>query len=268
MAEDEKDKGLGKDSSKGLPPLPRDMAGGPALGKDSSRDSSRDSSKAKRKMSPPTKRGTFFKNLFFISLRGLVVIGGLAYLSFDPQDLSDIEGYEKDRNDSPLPLLGGRNLGTVLENAAKNKHGVRITEEEINNYIRRTLKFEQEGWFKSFVIARGVWVRLEEDVIEVIIEREVWGKRHTISMLLQVEQSMQDDGGINTSLRREKGKWGRTRVLNGFVLLTNSSFKALQEAYAEETERVWNMFSGRFQIKVSDGVMELSPPEESIRVAE
>ncbi len=241
MAEDEKDKESSKESSK---------------------DSSKDSSKGKRKAPPPTKRGTFFKNLFFVSLLGLVVIWGLAYLSFDPQDLSDIEGYQKDRNDSPLPLLGGRNLGTVLENAVKNKHGVRITEEEINNYIRRTLKFEQEGWFKSFVTSRGVWVRLEEDVIEVIIEREVWGKRHTISMLLRPEQSKQEDGRINTSVNRREGKWGRTRVVRGFMYLTNSSFTALREAYAEETEQVWDMFRGRFQIKVSDGVMELSPPEE------
>ena len=241
MAEDEKDKDSGKDSGK---------------------DSSKDSSKEKRKAPPPTKKGTFFKNLFFVALLGLVVIGGLAYLSFDPQDLSDIEGYQEDRNDSPLPLLGGRNLGTVLENAAKNKHGVRITEEEINNYIRRTLKFEQEGWFKSFVTARGAWIKLEEGVIEVIIEREVWGKRHTISMLLRPEQSKQDDGRINTSVSRRRGKWGRTRVLNGFMLLTNSSFTALREAYAEETGQVWDMFRGRFQIKVSDGVMELSPPEE------
>ena len=81
-------------------------------------------------------------------------------------------------------------------------------------------------------------------------------------MLLRPEQSKQEDGRINTSVSRRKGKWGRTRVLNGFMLLTNSSFTALREAYAEETKQVWDMFRGRFQIKVSDGVMELSPPEE------
>jgi hypothetical protein len=234
--------------------------------KDSGKDSGKDSSKEKRKAPPPTKKGTFFKNLLFVSLLGLVVIGGLAYLSFDPQDLSDIEGYQKDRNDSPLPLLGGRNLGTVLENAAKNKHGVRITEEEINNYIRRTLKFEQEGWFKSFVTARGAWIKLEEGVIEVIIEREItwWDKRHTVSMLLFPRQTKDEDGNVSTQLLNKKrtGRWGRTRVMNGFVWLIGPSFTALREAYAEETKQVWDMFRGRFQIKVSDGVMELSPPEE------
>ena len=105
-------------------------------------------------------------------------------------------------------------------------------------------------------------MRLQEDVDEVIIEREVWGKRHTISMLLEPEQTAQEDGGINTTVSRGKGKWGRAKVLNGFMLLTNSSFASLREAYAAETQQIWDMFRGRFQIKVSDGVLELSPPDE------
>ena len=49
--------------------------------------------KRDRKVPPPTRKGTFFKNLFLLSILGLVVIGLLAYLSFDSQDLSDIDGY-------------------------------------------------------------------------------------------------------------------------------------------------------------------------------
>ena len=186
-------------------------------------------------------------------------IGLLALVSFDPQDLSDVDGYVED---SSAVIPGGPNLANLLENAARNKNGVRLTEEQINNYIRRTLKFEQGGWFESFVTARGVWVRLQENIVEVIIEREVWGKRHTISMLLEPEQTAQEDGGINTTVSREKGKWGRAKVLNGFMLLTNSSFVSLREAYGAETQQIWDMFRGRFQIKVSDGVLELSPPDE------
>lgn len=223
------------------------------------KDESKGSEKAKRSVPPPTRKSAFFRNLFYISLLGLLLIGGLAFISFDPQDLSDIEGYQ---SDSSVPPEIGPNLRALLENAAKNKNGVRITEGQINNYIRRTLQFEQEGWFQSFVTARGAWVRLEEDVIEVIIEREVWGKPHTISMLLQPEQTKQEDGGINTKISRQRGKWGRTRVLNGFMLLTNSSFISLREAYAAETQKIWDMFRSRFQIKVTDGVLELSPPEE------
>ena len=216
--------------------------------------------KTERKPPPsPTRKALFFKNLFYLSLLGLVGIGLLALVSFDPQDLSDVDGYVED---SSAVIPGGPNLVNLLENAARNKNGVRLTEEQINNYIRRTLKFEQGGWFESFVTARGVWVRLQENIVEVIIEREVWGKRHTISMLLEPEQTAQEDGGINTTVSREKGKWGRAKVLNGFMLLTNSSFVSLREAYGAETQQIWDMFRGRFQIKVSDGVLELSPPDE------
>jgi hypothetical protein len=225
-------------------------------------DKSNPGKKRERKVpSPPTRKALFFKNLFFLSLLGLVGIGLLASLSFDPQDLSDIDGYAED---SSALIPGGPDLANLLENAARNKNGVRITEEQINSYLRRTLIFEQEGWFKSFVSARGVWVRLQEDIVEVIIEREVWGKRHTISMLLQPEQTKQQDGRINTTVSRGKGKWGRTRVLNGFMLLTNSSFVSLRGAYSTETQQIWDMFRGRFQIKVSDGVLELSPPEQDL----
>ena len=56
--------------------------------------------------------------------------------------------------------------------------------------------------------------------------------------------------------------------LNGFMLLTNSSFVSLREAYATETQQIWDMFRGRFQIKVSDGVLELSPPEQDLLKAQ
>ena len=130
----------------------------------------------------------------------------LGYLSFDPQPLDDIEGY---RGKPGPPPLTGRNLATVLENAAKNNHGVRITEKEINEYLLRTLKFEQGGVFKGRVTARGVWVRLEKDVAEIIIEREIMGKSHTISMFLRPEQEKQDDDSMLTKVHRSRGRWGQ-----------------------------------------------------------
>ena len=138
---------------------------------------------------------------------------------------------------------------------------MRITEEELNNYLRRTVKFEQGGWFKSFITARGAWIKLEEAGIEVIIEREIasWGRRHTVSMLLEIEQTFREDGGVDwRNLKQKWGKWGRSKVMNGFVLLTHPSFRALQDAYAEEIKRFWEML-GSFQIEISDGELKLSP---------
>ena len=228
-------------------------------GKDNESKESKEGEKPKLSAPPPTKKSIIFKNLLYVLLVGLIIVGTLGYLTFDPQDLSEVEGYEPD---SSRPPVGGRDLGAILKNAEKNKRAVRITEEELNNYLRRTLKFEQGGWFKSFVTARGAWIKLEEAGIEVIIEREItsWNKRHTVSMLLEIEQTIREDGGIDTDLKRKWGKWGRTRVINGFVMLTQPSFKALKDAYAEEIKRFWKML-GSFQIKISDGELKLSPPE-------
>ncbi len=122
---------------------------------------------------PSKKKSGFLKNLFFLSILALVVLAGLAYISFDPQDLTDIEGYRETPGPTPP---GGRNLATVLENAVKNGHGVRVTEKEINDYILRTLKFRQEGVFKGRIEARGVWVRLNDGEAEVILRAGSGGK--------------------------------------------------------------------------------------------
>ena len=234
-------------------------------GKDNESKESKEGEKPELSVPPPTRKSIILKNLLYVLLVGLIIVGTLGYLSFDPQDLSDVEGYEPDS--SRLPV-GGRDLGAVLKDAEKNKRKVRITEEELNKYLRRTLKFEQGGWFKSFVTARGAWIKLEDGVIEVIIEREVtWlGKRHTVSMLLFPRQAEDEEGKVSSELltKWRKGRWGRIRVANGYVGLVESSFRALQEAYAEETKLVWlRMIRLRWDIKVSDGVLELFPPEEN-----
>ena len=97
----------------------------------------------------------------------------------------------------------------------------------------------------------------------MIIEREIasWDRRHTVSMLLEIEQTVREDGGADaTGLKRKWGKWGRSKVINGFVMLTQPSFRALKEAYSEEIKRFWRML-GSFQIKISDGEIKLTPPE-------
>ena len=255
-----KDLGKGEDEGKGLAPgKGKREDNNPGKNEGIDKDSEEGEEKQKRIVPPPTKKGIFFRNLFYVSLLGLLVIGGLAFLSFQPQNLSDIEGYV---SDSSVPPAGGPDLASVLENAYKNMAPVRITEEELNNYLRRTLAVEQGGLFKNIVKARGVWVRLEKGIAEVIIEREMNGRRHTVSMLFEPKQTKKEDGGISTAVGQKHGKWGRTRVLNGFMYLTYSSFEALQKAYAEETKLIWEkMLRKNFRIKVSDGLLELSPPE-------
>lgn len=206
----------------------------------------------------PDRKGSLVKVVFVIALVALAGLGLLTYISFEPQELTDIEGYQA--VPSKLPVRG-RDLGAELERASRDGTALRITEEELNAYLRRTVKFEQGGAFKGWVSPRGVWVRLSEGEAEVIIERELGGeRRHTISMFLRPEQEVEPDG-LATTVHRGSGRWGRVRVARGFMYLTKSSFASLAGVYAEELKILKNMFTNKVRIEITDDYIDLSAPD-------
>ncbi len=199
------------------------------------------------------------KNLFMLALLSLLLLGVLTWFTFEPQDLSDIDGYGDTSN--PLLGFGGRDLGEVLEEAFRNGERVRITEKEINRYLVRTLKARQEGVFGDYVDIVGVWVRLGEGHAEVIIERELQGRRrHTVSMILPPVQEIDENGAMRTSVSRSSGRYGRVRVIRGFLYLTKDSFESLAAAYKEELGLLQKMFRNKVEISITDGELELSQP--------
>lgn len=209
---------------------------------------------------PEKKKGVIMRNLLLLALLALAVLGGLTYLTFDPQSLTDIDGY---RESKPLLPPQGRDLEKVLESAQKGGHAVTLSEEEINNYILRTLKLEQGGWFMGHVELKGVWVRLEDGVAEVIIERELMGqRRHTLAMRLSVEQTMDENGKVKTMVNFVGGRFGRTRVPRGYLHLVIGSFQSLGRAYGGEIDTLKTMFKGMTRVTIEDGELILTPPED------
>lgn len=221
-----------------------------------------DKAKEKGKLGPvPEKKGGLLKNIFFLSLLALVVLGGLGVLSFSPHDLSDIDGYYEEPGILPPP---GRDLAQVLRDAAKSDERVIITEREINHYLQRTVKFEQEGLLQGQVRAKGVWVRLDEGVAEIVLERELAfldDRRHTISMFLKPSQRMNDDGSMSTKVHRSTGRYGKIKVIRGFMLLTKSSFESLGAVYSEELKLLKSMFEAKVAIKITTDYIQLDPPK-------
>ena len=132
---------------------------------------------AEKKSEKKKKGGCFKFFVLLILMAGVGLLGFLTYRTFEPQDLSDIDGYRAERSLIPPP---GRHVGNVLVEAQKGGLPVRITEREINHYLIRTLKMRQGGLLADYVELQGVWVRLEDGVAEVIIEREIDGQlKHT-----------------------------------------------------------------------------------------
>lgn len=207
---------------------------------------------------PVTRKGILLKLTFYLGLLFLVLFVGLSVLTFQPQDLTDIDGYRE--GTEPIPT-GGSDFVSVLKEAERNGRKVVITEAEINEYLRRTISFKQTGTFEGYFQARGVWVRLREGEAEVILEREMpEGQRHTISMILKPEQT-ETDSGLNTAVHRTTGWWGRVKVWGGMLRLTQSSFQSLADEYEEELELVQKLFRRQMRITIEDKKVTLVPAD-------
>ena len=63
---------------------------------------------------PAKKKGGGLKNIFMLAILALVVLGGLSYFTFEPQKLSDIDGYEET---IMRPAAASRDLLAGLEHA-------------------------------------------------------------------------------------------------------------------------------------------------------
>ena len=174
----------------------------------------------------------------------LLIVGGLAagiYQISQPQDLSDLAGC------GPRSVgKTSRNLKSVLTNSIKGRYEVSLNEEDINLYLRDTLKVKQGGVLASEVSFDEVVVRLKDDYAEIIMVRMIAGYPMTLSMYLRVEQSELPDGTIRKEIVRNRGpyhesiprpgvggRFGRLPVPEGFLLLVLPAFEKLAGVYRD-----------------------------------
>lgn len=211
----------------------------------------------------------------FFLIFALAFVGALGYgvyLSFQGEDLSDIEGWspeDREANPSSVPIM--------IEMAAKNRQRIAISEKELNTWLANTLKVRQEGQLSDHVALKGVWVRLDKEEggrAEIIIEREVQGHSHTVSMFVRVERKKKEDDSYTTYIHKDGGrlwgllavggKLGKARVPQGFLFFTQSSFKALAELFQQELqwmeEEITTKGGGR--ILFEEGQMRIDFPSE------
>lgn len=102
----------------------------------------------------------------------LLFTGALAYTvirMWQPQDLKDIAGYA----DSGAP---SRDLAQIICNA--NGAPIRITEGELNRYLRDTCRMRQTGIFSIIANAQGLAIRVHEGYAELIIDRIIGSNMH------------------------------------------------------------------------------------------
>ena len=183
------------------------------------------------------------KKIFLVSTVLLVAgLGYGVYGSFQGQDLSDINGYaETDRQP------GNNNVSAMIASAANYRQSVEISEKLINTWLAEHIKARQEGLLADHVKLKGVWVRFEEEEggrAEIIIEREIKGFSHTVSMYLRVERKKKEDGTYTNYIHKDGGdffnllaiggRFGEIRVPQGFLLFTQDSFRSLSALFENE----------------------------------
>jgi hypothetical protein len=157
-----------------------------------------------------------------------------------------------------------------LKNAIDRGFPVTLQQAEINQWLARTLVTTQGGLLAEKVTFDRVWVRLEEGIAEVIMERQFLGKPFTVSMYLQIER-LESPQGVFTEIHPhggpyhpdfphppKGGRFGKLVVPQGFIHLVLPAFQKLAEQFPDEIELGLREMS---RITLEDGRIVLDPRE-------
>lgn len=218
-------------------------------------------------MADPTKpksgSGCLSKLFFLIVLMGALGLGSALYFITQPQDLSGLGGYGPAAKTAPV-----REMKVVLKNAIDRGFPVTLSETDINNWLGRTLATKQGGVLASQVSLERVWVRLEDGVAEIIMERKLMGQPFTVSMFLQVEK-FESAKGITTEVKLDGGpfhkdfpvpprggRFGKLVVPQGFLILVMPAYQKLAALFLEEKNLGLEEMS---RVKIEKGRIILDP---------
>jgi hypothetical protein len=196
----------------------------------------------------------------------VLLISGLAYvlvLVFQPQNLADIR-----TGNDPVNPIAARDLTKVFSQSIEGSYALRLSEDEINAYLAKTLAVKQGGALGGMVTLEKVLVRLETDRAEVIMVRKIGGWPMTTSMWVAVNQTENAKGEIEThidldggpmpvfSFVSRGGRFGKLVVPQGFLLLVRDSFAGLAAQYPEEIRLGFEEMS---RIRIEKGALVLDP---------
>jgi len=173
--------------------------------------------------------GNSRKGGLFVLFVLLLGIGGgyILYLCFQAEDLSDVAGWRGIQEGSV------KNLTAELAVGMSAGSDVILTEEEINRYLASTLKLSQGGMFSGQSQIKGVAVRLDEGVCEVVFVRELYGRPHTVSLHYAPRQ-VEEGGRTVWEVSYAGGRFGRMPVGGVFLGLATPGHRALAAAYSDE----------------------------------
>ena len=127
---------------------------------------------------------------------------------------------------------------------------------------------KQGGVLQDSIKLEHLWIRLEDQRAEIIMERSILGKPFTVSMYLKVER-MEGPRGQVTEVRRDGGpffkeypnppkggRFGQLVVPQGFLLLVLPAYEKLAELFADEINLALTEMS---KISIEEDKLVLDP---------
>lgn len=178
----------------------------------------------------------------------LLVFGVMVFcytLAFSPEP----SGAKVPPSGTEVPNL--KNLLAVGLSSGKN---LTITEAEINGYIAATLKPRQGGPLSERAPLRHVAVRLRDGVFHVVVERELFGREHTVAVHLTPSQSGAEGQRV-WSVQPSGGSIGKLPVAGGLLALVLKPVNQLTALYQDELKILRHASS----IRVENGRVLLGP---------
>jgi len=210
--------------------------------------------------------GGCFSKLMLLVLA--LALGGLAagvFYAAKPQDMTDIGGF------GPVPANAQeRDMKAVLKSAIDRNYAVTLSEAEINRWLNRVLVTKQGGFLAESVKFEHVWVRLEPNRAEIVMERSFLGKPFTTSMYLHIEQEEDMKGQVVNIAPNggpyveglqhppKGGRFGQLVVPQGFLYLVKPAYEKLAGLFAEEIELAFRRMA---RVTIEDNRIVLDPRE-------
>jgi len=188
--------------------------------------------------------------IIILAIMGLLIF--LTSITFRAQDVSDLEGY-KTGGSGKAP-----NLLALLTASVEKERPCEIKEEELNRYLSERVSIKQEGFLKDKLKmkVKGFGVRVEPGQMEIIVEREVMGYPHTVSMFLETQTQNNSQGQPVLVLERTGARLGQQKFPPVYALLVQDGFKAIQKVLKKELELG---FGGMTSIRFEEGLIKLDP---------
>lgn len=215
--------------------------------------------------SKPKSRGCLSRIISLFLFAAAVGLAVALYFITQPQEMTDIKGY----GDSSAQA---RDLTVALENAVERGYPLTLSEADLNAWLNQSLTLMQGGALEKQVQLKGVAIRLEKDIAEVILERSVLGQPFTVSMFMRIEQT-EAEGGAATTLHRDGGpyhadfpkfkkggRFGKLVVPQGLLLLVMPSFTKLGEQFSKE---IGLGFERMARVSIEDEKLTLDPRERT-----